>query len=72
MDIYRHRYDARSNRPYPHMDLTEPALGFVEMARGMGVDGVQVTEPEQVAPAIRKGFASGAPYLVDLVVSGKV
>ena len=72
MDIYRHRYDARSNRPYPHMDLTEPALGFVEMARGMGVDGVQVTEPEQVAPAIRKGFASGAPYLVDLVISGKV
>ena len=72
MDIYRHRYDARSNRPYPHMDLTEPALGFVEMARGMGVDGVQVTEPEQVAPTIRKGFASGAPYLVDLVVSGKV
>ncbi|MCY4564421.1 MAG: thiamine pyrophosphate-binding protein [Gammaproteobacteria bacterium] len=72
MDIYRHRFDARSNRPYPHMDLIDPVLGFVEMARGMGVDGVQVTEPEQVGPAIRKGLASGAPYLVDLVISGKV
>ena len=71
MDIYRHRFDARSNRPYPHMDLVDPVLGFVEMARGMGVDGIQVTEPEQVGPAIQRGFASGAPYLVDLVVSGK-
>ena len=72
MDIYRHRFDARSNRPYPHMDLNDPALGFVEMARGMGVDGIQVTEPEQVAPAIGKGFEAGTPYLVDLVISGKV
>ena len=72
MDIYRQRFDARSNRPYPHMDLVDPVLGFVEMARGMGVDGVQVTQPEQVGPAIRKGLATGAPYLVDLVISGKV
>lgn len=72
MDIYRNRFDARSNHPYPHMDLTDPVLGFVEMARGMGVDGIQVTEPEQVAPAIRKGLSAGAPYLVDLVISGKV
>ena len=72
LDIYRHRFDARSNRPYPHMDLVDPVLGFVEMARGMGVDGLQVTEPEQVGPAIRKGLAAGAPFLVDLVVSGKL
>ncbi len=72
MDIYRTRFDARSNRPYPHMDLTDPVLGFVEMARGMGVDGVQVSEPEQVQPAIRRGLESGAPFLVDLVISGKV
>ena len=72
MDIYRQRFDAHSNRSYPHMDLKDPLLGFVEMARGMGVDGVQVTDPEQVGPAIRKGLSAGAPYLVDLVISGKV
>ena len=72
MDIYRNRFDARSNHPYPHMDLTNPVLGFVEMARGMGVDGVQVTAPEQVGDAIRKGLAASVPYLVDLVISGKV
>ncbi len=72
MDIYRARFDAQSNRPYPHMDLVDPPLGFVEMARGMGVDGIQVSEPDQIGPAIRKGFAAGRPYLVDIVISGKI
>ena len=72
MDIYRARFDAQSNRPYPHMDLVNPQLGFVDMARGMGVDGVQVTNPDQVGPAIRKALAAGKPYLVDLVISGKM
>ena len=72
MDIYRRRYDAQSNRPYPHMDLDEPALGFVEMAQGMGVDGVQIAEPEQIAPAARQALASGAPFLMDILISGKV
>ncbi len=72
MDIYRNRFDTRSNRPYPHMALEDPVLGFVEMARGMGVDGIEVNEPEQVAPAIREGLSAGRPYLVDLVISGKV
>ncbi len=71
MDIYRARFDAQSNRPYPHMDLANPQLGFVEMARGMGVDGIQVTEPDQVGPAIHQGLASRKPFLVDLVISGK-
>ena len=39
LDVYRQRFDAQSDRPYPHMDLTDPVLGFVEMARGMGVQG---------------------------------
>ena len=72
MDIYRNRFDTRSNRPYPHMDLKDPSLGFVDMARGMGVDGIEVTGPEQIGPAIRKGLSADAPYLVDLVISGKV
>jgi len=72
MDIYRHRFDAQSNRPYPHMNLADPTLGFVEMARGMGVEGVEVTDPNQIGPAIRQGFAENRPYLIDLVISGKV
>lgn len=71
LDIYRQRFDAQSNRPYPHMDLNEPVLGFVDMARGMGVDAAAVTDPEELGPAVATALASGGPYLIDVVISGK-
>ncbi len=71
IDTYRQRYDAASNRDYPHMDLTDPVLDFVAMARGMGVAGEQVTEPGALAAAVERGLGSGAPYLLDVVISGK-
>ncbi len=36
LDAYRQRFNAESNRPYPHMDLANPTLGFVDMAKGWG------------------------------------
>ena len=71
LDIYRQRFDAQSNRPYPHMDLNKPVLGFVDMARGMGVDAAAVTDPEELGPAVATALASGGPYLIDVVISGK-
>ena len=71
IDAYRQRFNAQSNRPYPHMDLLNPTLGFVEMAQGMGVAGEQAATPEAVAAALQRALAGGKPYLIDLVVSGK-
>ena len=71
LDTYRLRFDAQSNRPYPHMDLTNPVLGFAEMARGMGVQAKQVSEPEELRQAVRDALAAQGPYLLDVVVSGK-
>ena len=70
LDAYRHRFNAESNRPYPHMDLNNPTLGFVEMAKGMGVEGEQVSEPEALAAALRRALEAGKPYLIDVIVSG--
>ena len=70
LDAYRHRFNAESNRPYPHMDLVNPTLGFVEMAQGMGVDGEQVSEPEALTAALRRALEVGKPYLIDVIVSG--
>ena len=70
LDAYRHRFNAESNRPYPHMDLVNPTLGFVDMAKGMGVEGEQVTEPEALAAALRRALEAGKPYLIDVIVSG--
>ena len=71
IDLYRHRFNAPSNRPYPHMDLTNPKLSFAELAEGMGVQGDQVSTPEALAETLRRALQGGKPYLIDAVVSGK-
>lgn len=54
---------------YPiSFDLSNPPLHFVEMARGMGVQGVRVEKPWEVAPAIEQMLAHPGPFLVDLVL----
>jgi benzoylformate decarboxylase len=71
LDTYRLRFDAQSNRPYPHMDLASPVLGFAEMARGMGVQAELVSKPEELRRAVREALSAQGPYLLDVVVSGK-
>jgi benzoylformate decarboxylase len=71
LDNYRQRFDVRSDRPYPHMDLTPPVLGFAEIARGMGVEGTRVSEPDELRRAVRGALSAKGPRLLDVVVSGK-
>ena len=71
LDLYRQRFDAASSKPYPHMDLGTPALGFIELAAGMGVPGVRVSDPDAIAGAIEQAFAAHAPRLVEIVIEGK-
>ena len=71
MDAYRQRFAVRSERPYAHMDLTKPDLGFVDIAHGLGVAASRVTKPADLAPAVAAAIASGGPYLLDVVVEGR-
>ena len=71
IDVYRQRFDIESNQPYPLMDLTGPALGFVELAAGMGVAGRRVEEPEDLAAAVAEALASDAPYMIEVAIEGK-
>ena len=71
LDTYRRRFDNPSDRPYPHMDLSHPVLGFADMARGLGVPGKRVSKPEELEPAVREARSVRGPYLLDVVVSGK-
>jgi benzoylformate decarboxylase len=71
LDIYRARFDIGSNKPYPHMDLTNPVLGFPELARGMGVEGETVTDPGALGAAMERALGTSGPYLIEVVVSGK-
>ena len=71
IDAYRARFDVKSNKPYMHMDLTGPALGFVDLARGMGLAGTHVTKADDIRPAIEAAFKSGKPHLVEIEIEGK-
>ncbi len=40
--------------------------GWAETAMGFGARGVRVTQPDDIAPAIEDGFASGQPTLIEV------
>jgi benzoylformate decarboxylase len=71
IDAYRARFEVKSNKPYAHMDLTGPVLGFVDMARGMGVAGTHVTKADDIRKAVSAAFASGKPHLIEIEIEGK-
>jgi benzoylformate decarboxylase len=59
----------RGSERYLGMDLREPEIDFVGLAESMGVPARRVTEPDEVAPALRAAMASGAPRLLDVRVA---
>jgi benzoylformate decarboxylase len=71
MDTYRQRFGAKPERGYPNMDLTSPDLGFVDLARGLGVEGLRVNTPGELRPALDKALASGRPFLLDVAIEGR-
>ena len=48
------------------LTLNRPDLGWVDMARGMGVEGVRVNEVSDLARALESGLASDGPYLIEI------
>jgi benzoylformate decarboxylase len=51
-------------------DLSRPLLQFVDLAHGMGVQGVRVEKPSEIAAAIQQAFRHPGPFLIDLVLEG--
>ena len=71
IDAYRARFDVKSNKPYMHMDLSSPVLGFVDLAKGMGVAGTHVTKADDIQKAVAAAFKSGKPHLIEIEIEGK-
>jgi len=58
-------------RPYPFMNLNEPALDFVSLARGMGMSGKCITRPDDIQPTIKEALSLGEPYVIEIRTEGK-
>jgi benzoylformate decarboxylase len=71
MDTYRQRFGAKPDRAYPNMDLVAPDLGFVDLARGLGVEAMRVTTPGELRPALDKALGTRRPFLLDVAIEGR-
>ena len=45
VDVWRQNFEAGTQHPYQNMDLAGPALDFVHLAAGMGVEAVRLRRP---------------------------
>jgi acetolactate synthase-1/2/3 large subunit len=48
------------------LTLNRPELSWVDMARGMGVEGCCVADTRDLARAIEVGLATSSPYLIEI------
>jgi benzoylformate decarboxylase len=55
---------------YVGMDLTEPEIDFIGLARSLGVEARSADSPDELSAAVSESLASGAPTLVDAAVVG--
>ena len=51
------------------MDIREPAIDYTALAQSMGVPGRRITDPGQIAPALREALAAGGPRLIEVMVA---
>jgi len=59
----------RGSERYIGMDLREPEIDFVALAQSMGVPARRITEPDEVAPALRAAMSAGVPSLLDVRIA---
>lgn len=71
IDVYRGKFDVSLNRGYTHMALEGPDLGFLDLAKGMGVTGQLVTEPDALTDALKRAHAAEGPVLIQVMIEGK-
>src|SRR5262249_60344719 len=68
IDAYRARFDVKSNKPYMHMDLSGPVMGFVDLAKGMGVAGTHVAKASDIGPPVADAFQAGKPHPLEIEI----
>ena len=49
-----------------------PQTRYDEVVRALGGAGEMVTDPRQIGPALDRAFASGVPYLVNVVTDPQI
>jgi benzoylformate decarboxylase len=68
--IIKERLQAmRGTDQFVAMDMNDPAIDFVAVAEGLGMNAVRITDPAQLTETLKAAIASGVPNLVEVVVA---
>ena len=59
----------RNSHSFVGMDLHDPAIDFVGLGKALGLPAMRVTEPQDLDGALRAGFESGAPNLIEVRIA---
>ena len=59
----------RGSDKFVGMDMKDPPIDYVGLAQAMGVPGRRVTDPNDVAPALREAAEQGGPRLIEVMVA---
>ena len=60
--------DAAKREIYPGMDLVDPEIDYVALARALGVRAERVDKPDALGDALRACLAHPGPALVDVAI----
>jgi len=50
------------------LDIDDPAIDWVSLAKGMGVEGARATTMEEFSSAMRAGLSRNGPFLIEVVL----
>lgn len=54
---------------YVGMDLTDPAIDYVGIARGLGVEACRVESPDELSERVAAGLSSGRANLIEVAMA---
>ena len=66
------KYPMRALYGYDVLADLQPGCRYDEVVRALGGAGETVTRPDAIAPALRRAFAAGVPYLVNVITDPAV
>ena len=68
-EILQQKESAGENLPYSDFPTPFDVAGI---ASSMGVHGERITDPADIAPAVKRAVASGKPAVLDIVIDGSL
>ena len=72
LNFFRYNGKMAQTGKYVGVNIGHPDLGYVELAKGYGIEGERVVDPQQIAPALQRAKAAmeqGRPYVVDVKIA---